>query len=476
MSSPVRAAGPPPASHLYHADHYDWSRAPATFWHASGGPPPVAVDPLQGDVDAEVAIVGGGLTGLSAALHLARDHGIEARVLEAGPLGWGASGRNAGFCGPGGARRSLGWIARRFGSEAARQWYQLQVHAVELVRDLALRHRIDLRAAGEGEYVVAHTPRHIRMLERAAEEARAIAAAEWPLLSPAELRERGIALAEAYAALHLQPAFGLHPLRYLRGLARASIEYGARVHERTPVIEWRREGRLHRLVTPSGTVWAERVLFATDAYTPETLARELEGRTLPVLSAILVTRPLTVSEREAQGFLVPALVSDTRELLFYMRLLPDQRLLFGARGGLRADPASFLRRRAWLEARMRERFPAWRHVSVEYAWWGLVALARDGLPHLGPLPGLAGAWLAGCWHGSGVALATLAGRLAAFRLAGRTPDWPLPPFLAQVPPRFPLPGARPVILRLLYGCHLLGERLETFRATLAEARREREQR
>lgn len=460
MSSAVPAAGPPPASRLYDPAHYDWSRAPATFWHATGGAPPVQVDPLMGDIDVEVAIIGGGFTGLSAALHLARDHGIAAHVLEAGPLGWGASGRNAGFCCVGGTRRSPAWICRRFGEEAARAWLAIQMEAVELVRETAARHRIDLRAVGEGEFILAHTKRHVRELERERAETRALGGADWPLLTAEALAAHGVAPGEGFAALHVRPGFGLHPLRYLRGLARAAIEQGARVYERTPVLAWRREGRYHRLVTPMGSVWAERLLFATNAYTPESLAPELDGRVLPVLSCLLVTRPLTVSEREAQGWTMPAMVSDTRALPFYMRLLPDNRFLFGARGGLRADAAAFARRRAWLEARFRERFPAWRHVTIEYAWWGLAALARDGLPHLGPLPGLPQVWLAGCYHGSGVAFATWLGRLAACRLAGRSPDGPLPEFLQRPPPRFPVPSLRLALLRTLYGLYLLRERAE----------------
>lgn len=465
MSSLARTREPPPASRLYDATHYDWGRAPDTYWHATGGPPPVEVDPLTGSVDVEVAIVGGGFTGLSAALHLAREHDIHARVIEAGPIGWGASGRNGGFCSPGGARLGLGRICRRFGEAQARTWHGVQTAAVELVREIARRHRIDLRQAGDGEWIVAHTPRRVRDLERERAEVRAIAGADWPLVDADELRRRGVVLGEAHAGLLVRPAFGLHPLRYLRGLARAAVEHGARVHERTPLIEWTREGRLHRLRTPRGSIWAERVLFATNAYTPEELLPQLAGRTLPVLSSILVTRPLTVSEREAQGWTMPALVSDTRDLLFYMRLLPDHRLLFGARGGLRADRRAFATRLAWMEERLRERFPAWRHVTVEHAWWGLAALAFDRLPHLSGVPETSGAWFAGCYHGNGIALATWLGRLAAWRLAGRVPDVPVPAFLERPPPRFPLPGLRLAFLRALYGLYLLREWGENFTST-----------
>ena len=123
-------------------------------------------------------------------------------------------------------------------------------------------------------------------------------------------------------------------------------------------------------MTPRGTVTAERVLFATNGYTPEGLDPALHGRLLPALSSILVTRPLTDAEQAAQGWTRPALIADSRNLLFYIRLLRDGRLLFGARGGTDASPAAFAAAQAWMERRLGEKFPAWRGVEIDFAWWG----------------------------------------------------------------------------------------------------------
>jgi glycine/D-amino acid oxidase-like deaminating enzyme len=144
------------------------------------------------------------------------------------------------------------------------------------------------------------------------------------------------------------------------------------------------------------------------------------------------------------------MIADSRKLLFYIRLLRDGRLLFGARGGLDASPEAFRNRKTWMERRLGEKFPAWRSVPIEFAWWGLVCLARDLLPHLGWLDEgrtTLGAW---AYHGGGVAFATMFGRAAAARLAGRAPDPPLPEFLLGAPPRFPAPGLRLQALRAAY--------------------------
>ncbi len=453
MSSFAVAASP-----VHENDLHDPGRPPATYWHRRGGPLPVGVDPLSGDVGTDVAIVGGGVTGLSAALHLARDHGLSVRVLEAGAIGWGASGRNGGFCCLGGGGRGWREIWRRFGEAEARSWFAAQKEAVGLVADLARRHRIDLQRCGEGELLIAHRPGRRAELEAEALEVAELFGETWEILEPEELAEQGVRLEENHGALVIPYGFGLHPLRYLRGLARAAVEQGARVHERSPVVAWESDGRFHRLHTEAGTVRAARVLIATNGYTPETLLPELAGRPLPVPSCILVTRPLTLSERTAQGWTVPALLSDTRRLLFYMRLLPDDRLLFGARGGIAGTPEAFARRVAWMRQRLGERFPAWRHVTVDHAWWGYACLSRDRLPHLAEVSGRSGAWLALAYHGNGVAMGSWFGAAAAARLAGRGFDGPLPAFLSRPLPRFPLPRLRSAYLAAAYAWYGLRDR------------------
>ncbi len=282
---------------LYHDSQYDRSRPVGGYWEAHGGPDPAGLAPLAGDVAAEVAIVGGGYTGLSAAYHLAREHGIQAVVLEAGRIGWGASGRNGGFCGPGGTKLGYATMASRWGIQEARRFFDAQLSGGRLVRSLAADERFDLEIAGEGEHYVAHRPGRWHELENYKGTVQRLFGERWELWRKAEMEERLLRSPEAHGCLVVPHYFGFNPMRYVRGLAAATSARGARLHPETPVTAWQHADGKHRLVTPGGVVTAGRVLFATNGYTPEGLDPMLAGRLLPALSSIIVTRPLTAAER-----------------------------------------------------------------------------------------------------------------------------------------------------------------------------------
>jgi glycine/D-amino acid oxidase-like deaminating enzyme len=442
---------------LYHSAIHDYGQSVPSFWEASAPPLSLDLQPLEGDVAADVAIIGAGFTGLSAALHLARDHAIRPVVLDAGPVGWGASGRNGGFCCLGSSKLSGPQIVARFGIEAARAFHRAQVEAIATVRQLAHDEGIEIEATGKGELVVAHKPERLAGLKAQAEFVAATHGERWPVLGRQELAEGWLDAPEAHGALHVPHGFGLHPLRYVRGLAAAAVRHGVRLHPRSEVVGWTKAQGEHRLATAGGTVRARRVLVATNGFYREGLTPALDGRLLPALSGILVTRPLSDRERLQHGWREPVLLADSRHLLFYIRLLRDGRLLFGARGGTDASPAGFARRRAWMARRLKERFPHWAGVEVEHAWWGLVCLVGDRLPHLGRLDDEPTVLFAGAYHGAGVAMGTWMGRAAARRLAGLPDPEDLPESILRAPPRFPLAGLRLWGLRLAYAGYALAD-------------------
>lgn len=395
---------------------------------------------VDGDFDTDIAVVGGGYTGLSAALHLARA-GEAVTVLEAQAPGWGASGRNGGFCCLGGARVSDAALVRRHGAGADDAWFAAEVEAIDLVAGLIREFGIEAARHSDGELVLAHRPRVFNTFkdERERLARRGVGA---DVLPPDELTARGLAAAGTHGGLHVHKGFALDPGAYVRGLARAATVAGADIRAQAPVVSFGHDRDRIRLVTPTGSLRAKRVLVASGGYSSEDLPPWLGGRLLPVQSSVIVTRPLTEAEQAAQGWTSDLMAYDSRVLLHYFRLMPDRRFLFGMRGGNRATPRTEARIARKIREDFAAMFPAWAGVEIDHEWSGLVTLTARGTPFVGQVPGLAGVWAALGYHGNGVAMGTYAGALAADLIRGKQPLLPFPDAIKAPLARFPLAPLR----------------------------------
>jgi glycine/D-amino acid oxidase-like deaminating enzyme len=428
----------------YHESMYDAGVTAGSFWEDDTPPLPPGVDlgPLTGDASCDIAVVGGGYTGLSAALHLARDHQVDVRVLESGPLGWGASGRNGGFCTFPPTGLSLTQLLRRYGEGEARRFIASQVEAVDLVRGLSREEGIDLRPQGDGTLHVAHAVGRFRDLEEEAALLSGTFGLPVQLMRREEVAETEYDSTEQFGALLNRTGFGLQPLRFARGLAAAAARHGAKLHGGSSVSAWEKEGARHRLMTDSGTLRARRVVVATNGFTRGDLQKPLADRLVPVLSNIVVTRPLTSDERAAQGWRTERPCANTRRLLFYYRMLPDGRFLFGARGDLTGTPEDGLRMRAVMERRLGEVFPHWRDVPITHYWRGFVCMNARLTPAIGQMPDDSSVYFALAYHGDGVSAAPWAGRAIAQLLGGTASFQDIPAPFRGIPPRIPFPSLR----------------------------------
>ncbi|MEA2779326.1 MAG: hypothetical protein QOK29_870 [Rhodospirillaceae bacterium] len=419
-----------------------------SYWATTAGPEVENCAPISGDIEVDVAIIGGGYTGLSTAYHLAREHGIAAHVLEAHRIGWGCSGRNGGFCSVGIGKEDFTDWQSRWGFEAAKRVFEQGREAVRTVKRIVEEESLDIERTPEGGLELAHRPNRVAEMAARARELRNEFGLNVRFLEKAELERDYLISREAYGALLYDEGFALHGLKLCRGLARAAQRHGAILHGASPVTGWRRDGSRHLLATPRGVVRARQVVIAGNGYTGDRLHPATAGRLLPVLSNIIVTRELSEAERKSVNWRSYLKIWDSRRLLFYYRLLPQNRVLFGARGGIEDTPESNRLQRIWLERRFAEMFPPLAKVESEYFWRGWVCLSRDKNPHVGSADdGTVHYALA--YMGSGVALSTYCGRLLAARIAGK-PEGDPGPLLGTPLPRFPFPALRRIYQRLAY--------------------------
>ena len=397
-----------------------WYAATAQPWDTSPG--------LAGDVSADLVVVGGGCTGLAAALFAAKA-GRSVVLLEGGRIGWGASGRNGGQIIPG-LRKGAVELVEMLGVERARALFDLSLLARRVVTDLISEYEIDCHLALTGHLLGAVKRGDMQAFE---EEAtcldQVMAYKHVRLLDQAEARA-AVATPEFRGALVDQLGGHLHPLNYTLGLAKACRSAGVRLFEGAEAIGLETGASGVTVRTAQGTVRAQNVILAGDALLSG-LAPRVNRRIMPVANYQVVTEPLVHPQA-----LIPQnhAVSDSRFVVDYFRLTPDGRLLFG--GGERYTPDPPRDMAAFVRPYLERAFPQLKGVRLTHAWGGLVSVTLSRLPHIGR----EGAVLyAHGYSGQGVILSSLAGKLMARALDGDAID--LERFAAVEPPSFP--GGRP---------------------------------
>jgi glycine/D-amino acid oxidase-like deaminating enzyme len=400
-------------------------------------PPPPARERLECPARTDVAIVGGGYTALAAARVLAR-RGADVTVLERHTLGWGASSRNGGFVLPG-FKPEIEALARRLGVGEARRLFELSLQAVGVLETVIAEEAIDCGYARCGTVVLAARPGHLAGLERSRRFLRTELAHETVVLGPAEVRAE-IGSSRYHGGL-LDPFAGsVQPAQLLRGLAAAAERAGARLVEDAGVNDVARRGSGFTVMTGRGTLVARDVLVATNGYTGGVVPA-LRRRVVPIGSYLIATAPLDPALTAA---LIPRrrVLSDTKNLLYYFRLSPDGRMVFGGRAAF--TPTAVSRSAVILRRGMIEVFPELADVPVEYAWGGRVAFTLDQMPHAGVLDGV---HYALGYGGHGVALANWLGARMGEALAGAGT---LPRLTSPFRP-VPLYGGAPWFLPLVGG-------------------------
>ncbi|HEV7415828.1 MAG TPA: FAD-dependent oxidoreductase, partial [Tianweitania sediminis] len=376
--SAVQARRPfDPAYDPLHAPHPGHGKEYApTYWIATAGTPPEDDGPVSADMDVDVAVIGSGYTGLSCAIHLARDHGINATVLEANGVAWGCSTRNGGQAqlSSGRLKRSQ-WI-ERWGVDVAKKLHVEIVEAFDLFRDLIRAPEIDCDPQDGGHLYIAHRDKVMPLLAKEVDLLNRVFGYKAKLVSRAEVHADYVHDAEAQGAMFEPDGMSIHAAKLAFGYLKLARKLGAKVHTSSPVTQCIRDKQGFRLVTPGGIVRARAVCFATAGYTSPSLHPLTRHRLMPILSNSLVTRPLTASEREGLNFRTMIPLTDTRTLRHYYRLLPDNRVQIGSRSAITGRDAANRKHYDLLLAGLHRKFPGLRDIQVDYSWWGWVDVSH----------------------------------------------------------------------------------------------------
>jgi glycine/D-amino acid oxidase-like deaminating enzyme len=397
--------------------------ASVSHWFAAlGKAAPAPRPPLPGAREADVCIVGAGLTGLWTAYELRRaDPSLDVVVLEREHVGYGASGRNGG-CVMGELSGSLAYWARRGGRERALAQHHAIVAAVDEVGRVAAAEGIDCDLHTGGLLEVARTPPQLRRLKARAAAERGWLGADAATLLDGPAAHARIAVDGVLGARFDPRPAQVQPAKLVTGLADAAERAGVTIHERTPVTEL--APRLAR--TPHGDVRARWVVRATEAYTVE-LPR-LRRAVLPVNSAMIATEPLDAATWAQLGWAGGETLVDAAHMYVYLQRTADGRVAIGGRGrpyrfGSRTERDGAVPRRTvvHLRERLERLLPPLAGVRVDAAWHGVLGVARDWAPAVGADPESGAAWALG-YGGEGVAAANLAGRTLRDLLLGRSSE------------------------------------------------------
>ncbi|MEY9627252.1 NAD(P)/FAD-dependent oxidoreductase [Sinorhizobium fredii] len=410
-----------------------------SYWHDTGRPfESGSRAPVEGHYD--VAVIGGGFTGLGAARQLA-SAGAKVIVLEANAVGSGASGRNGGHLNNGIAH-SFDAAKAELGPERAAALYRAYDASVDTIERIVAEEAIDCSFRRAGKLKLASKPAHFDAIARNFEVVNREIDPDTALLTKNDLKDE-VGSDCFHGAMLSKKSAMMHMGRFVVGLADAAVRHGAIVAENTPVTSRRQLSGKQELTTPRGRVTADTVLLATGAYTTGAFGY-FRRRIVPVGSFIIATRPLTEAEIAAT---MPGNRTCVTSLNIgnYFRLSPDNRLIFGGRARFSAtsDQRSDEKSGAILRASLAEIFPYLAKVEIDYCWGGLVDMTKDRFPRAGFTDGL---WYAMGYSGHGAQMSTHMGMLIADAILGKADRNPVKDLAwPAVPGHFGKPWFLPLV-------------------------------
>jgi glycine/D-amino acid oxidase-like deaminating enzyme len=369
---------------LYDKAIYDFNTPIKSYWEDVSHFDQSRFPKLVGDHSCDVCVIGGGFTGISTAYHIAKKYGGDVRLLEAGHFGFASSGRNAGFCCLPATKLSINQLIKKYGMDETKKFFASQIEGVDLLASLIADNNIECEKIGTGNLDVVHHPSSIEELKEWGNDLQNHFGINTRWIPKEEFDEVGHQSTEQFGAVFTEAGFAMNPMAFLNGFANATVDAGAQLHSHSRVKKWERNGK-HKLITEEGSLTCDKVVVATNGYTDESLHPSFANRMVPVLSNIIVTREMSEEEFKMQNYKTLNPICNSREILYYYRRMPSNRMLFGTRGDTFGDDKSALKMRSMMTKQFQGVFPNWNDIDVEYYWRGTVVMNRDLVPAFGSL-------------------------------------------------------------------------------------------
>ena len=433
-------------TNLYHEDIYKFEKPVKSYWEST-------IDTnnnyktLDTDINTNVVVIGGGYTGLSCALSLVKKHNEDVVLLEAGHIGWGSSGRNAGFCCIPPAKMSVKKMFNKYGRTETKKFFQNTIEGSNFTKSIIKEYDIDCDLTGDSNFEVAPHPSYFENIKEEAETYKKEFGIETEVFTREEFNEIGHGGNEQFGAMSYKPGFAINPLKFLIGLAKTANEAGVKIFQKSKVTKIEKVNGKYKIISNNQIINANKIVMATNGFYKDDIFPKLNNMILPVISNIIITRPLTDEEIDSHNFITRNPVLNIRNLLFYYRLLKDNRFLFGARGDLIGSEKSSINKSKKMEKQMKKVFPNWKNVEIEYHWRGLVAVTTKFTPSIGKIDNDEIYYSFG-YQANGVNTAPWSGNELAKLIVSNSKELKISKLYKGLPKKFPFPKLRLLYLKL----------------------------
>ena len=441
---------------MYHKDLYNFNSLPESYWHSTDDKhESLNLRSINENINFDILIIGAGYTGLSCALNLLEKYNFKVGIVDAGLIGWGASSRNAGFCCIPPTKLTVNQLIKKNGKEETIKFFKNCIEGSNYTRELIDRYNISCDISGNKNYVVAHSNQKFDELIKESENYNKLFNIKSEIIDKNQFDNIGHSGKEQFGALSYEPGFALNPLKFVNGLVEKVLALNGKIFTQSKVDSIKKINNYYIASSNSFEIRAKKIVVATNGFYQDGLVKELDSRIMPIISNIIVTKPLTEQQINLHNFKTFSPIVNTRNLLYYYRKLPDNRILFGARGDMNGSSESHKIYIKKIENNFKSIFPNWKNIDIDYTWRGLVAFSSKLAPSIGKIDNEDIFYSFG-YHANGVSSAPWSGmQLSKLVHGSNDENLNISKIYKGLPRKIPFPIMKKIYLRLAYFLYLL---------------------